>query len=188
MELAIAFATAGLVLASPALAAQVIPVGHFDAIDASDGASVVIRHGDAEQVTMIEGSTQYSRFEVKDGVLHLVTCEGWTCPRNYSFKVEVVMPNVRSIEASDGASIEAQGNFPAQGDLHVKATDGGDVDARAIAAAYVEATASDGGNMRIAPRKTMKARAEDGGNIRYWGNPTVTSLVAEDGGNVSGEN
>lgn len=186
MKLAIALASAGLLLASPALADQVISVDHFSKVEASDGAHVIIRHG-AQQVNMVEGSTEFSRFEVRDGTLHLITCEGWHCPHHYKFKVEVTMPAVNALEASDGAYIETQGNFPAQGDLSVHATDGGDIDVRAIAAANVDAYASDGGNLKIHPRKSMQARAKDGGNIDYWGNPTVTRLVAEDGGNVHGE-
>jgi Putative auto-transporter adhesin, head GIN domain len=187
MKRAIALAAASIALASPALAAQTIAVGPFHAVEASDGAHVVIRHG-AQQVTMVEGSTEFSRFEVRDGVLHLVTCEGWHCPRHYEFRVEIAMPDIDAIEASDGAYIETQGSFPAQANVSVKATDGGNIDARAIAAENVNARASDGGNLKIHPLKSMQAQADDGGNIRYWGNPTVTRLVAEDGGNVSGEN
>jgi hypothetical protein len=186
MKFAIALAATGLLFASPALAGQVISVGAFSAVEVSDGAHVIIRHG-AQRVTMVKGSTEFSRFEVRDGVLHLITCEGWHCPRHYSFEVEVVMPDINAIEASDGAAIETQGDFPAQASINIKATDGGDIDARTLAAANVNAKASDGGNLKIHPRKSMQAHAEDGGNIDYWGNPTVTRLVAEDGGNVHGE-
>lgn len=186
MKFAIALA-ASVAFAAPAFAAQTISVGPFSAVEASDGAHVIIRHGNAQQVTMIDGSLEFSRFEVRDGTLHLVTCEGWHCPHHYKFKVEVVMPQVNAIDASDGAYIETQGSFPGQRDLAVKATDGGNIDARAIAAANVTAKASDGGNLRIQPRQTLRAHAEDGGNIEYWGHPTIQALVAEDGGNVSGE-
>lgn len=186
MKLAIALA-ATIAFAAPAFAGQVIPVGQFNAVQATDGAHVIIRHGSVQQVTMVKGSTQYSRFEVRDGVLHLVTCEGWHCPRHYEFKVDITMPDIKAIDASDGAYIETQGSFPAQGELAIKATDGGNIDARALAAANVNARASDGGNMKIRPLRAMKAHADDGGNIEYWGHPTVTSLVAEDGGNVSQE-
>ncbi|HEY2034782.1 MAG TPA: DUF2807 domain-containing protein [Rhizomicrobium sp.] len=182
-----AIALAAIVLATPAVAGQVIPVGPFHAVEASDGAHVIVRHGDRQQVTMIEGSTEYSRFEVREGVLHLVTCQGWHCPHYYKFKVEVVMPAINAIEASDGAYIETQGSFPGQRDLAVKATDGGNIDARGLAAANISAKASDGGNLKIHPLKSMQARADDGGNIDYWGNPTISSLVAEDGGNVHSE-
>ena len=185
MKLAIALAAAGIALAAPAFAAQTISVGPFSAVEASDGAHVIIRHGDRQQVTMIDGSLEFSRFEVRDGTLHLVTCQGWRCPHHYKFKVEVMMPQVDAIDASDGAYIETEGSFPGQRDLAVKATDGGNIDARAIAAANVNAHASDGGNLRRRPRETLKAHADDGGNIEYWGHPTITSLVAEDGGNVS---
>ena len=189
MKLAIALTSAGLIVAaSSAIAGQVISVDPFTAVEASDGAHVIIRHGNHQEVNMIEGSTEYSRFEVRDGTLHLITCQGWHCPWHYKFKVEVVMPQIDAINASDGAYIEAQGSFPSQRDLAVKATDGGNVDARAIAAANVNARASDGGNLRIKPRHSMQAHADDGGNIEYWGNPTVTRLVAEDGGNVSQQN
>ena len=187
MKLVIAVAAAGIALASPAFAGQVISVGSFSAVEASDGAHVIIRHGDRQQVNMIEGSLEFSRFEVRDDTLHLVTCQGWHCPHHYKFKVEVVMPRVNAIEASDGAYIETEGSFPGQRDLAVKASDGGNIDARAIVAANVNAKASDGGNLRIQPRQTLRAHADDGGNIEYWGHPTITSLVAEDGGNVSGE-
>ena len=186
MKFAIALASASLLLAAPAFAGQTINVGPFSGVEASDGAHVIIRHG-AQQVTMVKGSLEFSRFEVRDGVLHIVTCEGWHCPRHYEFEVDVTMPSINAVEASDGAAIETEGEFPAQGNLNVKATDGGNIDARAIAAANVNASASDGGNLQIRPRRSMKARAEDGGNIRYWGNPTVTSLVTQDGGNVSSE-
>ncbi|MBS0272994.1 MAG: hypothetical protein JSR55_01050, partial [Proteobacteria bacterium] len=44
MKFAIALA-AGLLLASPALAGQVISVDRFSSVEASDGAHVIIRHG-----------------------------------------------------------------------------------------------------------------------------------------------
>jgi len=187
MKFAIALAAVSLALTSPAFAAQTISVGPFSAVEASDGAHVIIRHGNVQQVTMIDGSLEFSRFDVRDGTLHLVTCQGWHCPRHYKFKVEVVMPQVNAIEATDGAYIETEGSFPGQRDLAVKASDGGNIDVRAIMAANVTAHASDGGNIRIAPRQTLKAKAEDGGNIEYWGHPTITSLVSQDGGNVSGQ-
>ncbi|MGN6149380.1 MAG: GIN domain-containing protein [Rhizomicrobium sp.] len=187
MKLAIAVAAAGVALASPAFAGQTIQVGSFNAVEASDGAGVIVRHGDRQQVTMVEGSLDVSNFEVRDGALHIITCRSWHCPNHYRLRVEVVMPQVSAIEATDGADIDVEGPFPPQRELAVKASDGGNIDARAIAAANVNARASDGGNLRIQPRKTMQAHAVDGGNIRYWGNPSVTSLVASDGGNVSSE-
>src|SRR6185312_14182739 len=114
MKFAIAWAAASVALASPALAGQTISVDRFSSVEASDGAHVIIRHG-AQQVNMVEGSTEFSRFEVRDGTLHIITCEGWHCPHHYKFKVEVTMPAIDALEASDGAAIEAQGSFPTQG-------------------------------------------------------------------------
>ena len=94
------------------------------------------------------------------------------------------MPSVTALHAEDGARIAAEGSFPAQPHFTGKANDGGVVDARAIAAADVDANASDGGVLSVQPRRTMNARAEDGGIVRYWGNPQIKNLIAEDGGAV----
>lgn len=187
MRHAIFLAAATVLLASPAWANETLNLAAFTRVTAADGAEVVIRHGATQSVTLTKGSTQYSRLDVRDGTLHIETCSGWHCPWHYGLRVEITMPNIAGLEASDGASLEAQGPFPAQAHLAAKATDGGRVDARAIAAADVDATASDGGELSVQPRRSMNARAEDGGVVRYWGSPTVKNLIANDGGAVRQE-
>ncbi|HEY5337155.1 MAG TPA: DUF2807 domain-containing protein [Rhizomicrobium sp.] len=186
MKLATLAATASLLLASSAFAGTVVPLDHFTGVSASDGARVTIRYGAVQQVTVIKGDPQISRIEVQNGKLVVETCIH-DCPRHYSLEVDVVMPNLETVHANDGGSIETQGSFPAQQQIEASANDGGRVDARAIAAAHVDATATDGGDLLIQPRQSMNARAEDGGAVRYWGNPTVTSLKVEDGGTVHQE-
>jgi len=183
--LAVAALLAGL--PAPVLAGQSLNLPVFTSVKASDGAKVVIRHGEHQQVILAAGSTEHSRIEVRDGVLVIETCKDWFCPRQDRLEIDVTTPGLSGLEAEDGARIEAQGDFPAQAHLAARATDGGNVDARAIAAADVNAVATDGGEVEIEPRGSMKARAEDGGLVRYWGHPSVTGLVAEDGGAVRPE-
>jgi len=187
MKHAILLASAALLLATPALADETVNLPGFTGVKASDGADVVIHHGARQSVVLTKGSTQYSRLEVRDGTLHIETCKGWHCPWHYSLHVEITMPDVAALYATDGARVSAEGAFPAQPHLSAKATDGGRVEARAIAAADVDASASDGGALSVQPRRTMNARAVDGGVVRYWGTPTVKNLVANDGGAVHQE-
>lgn len=175
-----------LLLCSPACAGQTVAVGPFTAVSGTDGARIMIRHGAPQHVELVKGSTQFTRVEVKDGTLHVDTCgnASWSCPHHYELEVDIVMPDLRSVEASDGSSVEAAGNFPAQGGLNVHATDGGSTDTRAIAAQHVNAKADDGGNARVRAVQSLDAKADDGGNIEYWDRPRV-NISATDGGNVS---
>ncbi|MBS0279249.1 MAG: DUF2807 domain-containing protein [Proteobacteria bacterium] len=184
MNRAILLASAALLLATPALAAETVNLPGFSRVTATDGADVIIHSGGRQSVVITRGSTQYSRLEVRDGTLHIETCKGWQCPWHYGLRVEITMPNVMALHAEDGARIAAEGAFPAQPHFTGKANDGGVVDARAIAAADVDANASDGGVLSVQPRRTMNARAEDGGVVRYWGNPQIKNLIADDGGMV----
>jgi len=179
-------ASAFCLAATAAFAGQVIPTGPFTGVSGTDGAHIVIRHGAALHVELVKGSTQYTRIEVKDGTLHVDTCanDSWHCPHHYELEVAVVMPDLRDVSATDGASVEAAGEFPAQDALHAHATDGGSTDTRAIAAQHVSAKADDGGNIRVRAVQSLDAKVDDGGNIEYWGSPHV-NIAATDGGSVS---
>jgi hypothetical protein len=183
MKFAVLLSVAFL-MAAPAFGATVIPLAHFSSIHAVDGADVVVRYGATQQVVLVKGDPHISRVEVRDGKLELATCLHWNCPRHYEFKVEVTTPDLAAVSAADGATIEASGPFPAQRRLSVRASDGGNIDLRAIAAASVNAKADDGGNVRVRASGNLSASAEDGGNIEYWGSPVV-NLHTSDGGNVS---
>ena len=161
-----------------------IPVAHFSGIHATDGAMVRVRYGAMQQVVLVKGDPHISRIEVRDGSLELATCVLPQCPRHYEFEVEVTTPNINAIAAEDGATIAAEGNFPAQGALSVAANDGGNIDLRELPVANVNAKAEDGGNIRLRASGTLNASADDGGNIEYWGHPSVNSRT-NDGGNVS---
>jgi hypothetical protein len=182
MKFAILLASASILFVCPALAGTVIPLDHFSSVKASDGGHVIIRHGAVQQVTLVKGSTEFTRFNVRDGKLDIVTCDH-NCPHNYSLEVEIVAPEIIAIAAEDGGSIEMQGAFPAQEKLSAWANDGGRVDARAITASQADAKAEDGGEVLVHAASILNAAADDGGNVQYWGNPIVNRTVS-DGGNV----
>lgn len=185
MKSAILVSAAAILLAAPAaMAAMTIPVEHFSGIHATDGAMVTVRYGATQQVVLVKGDPHISRIGVRNGTLELATCVLPQCPRHYEFEVEVTTPNISAIAAEDGATIMAEGSFPAQGALSVAANDGGNIDLRALPAANVNAKAEDGGNIRLRASGTLNASADDGGNILYWGNPALNRRV-DDGGNVS---
>lgn len=172
-----------LLCASPALAAETLSLAPFSGISAEDGARVIVRYGASQQVTITEGSTQYSRVEVRGNGLQIEGCSRW-CPHDYRLTVEIVTPQMSAVKAEDGASITFKDGFPAQGELSVSAEDGGDIDARALHAQSANAKADDGGNIQLTADNSLNAEAEDGGNITYWGHPTVR-LHMDDGGSVN---
>jgi hypothetical protein len=184
MKIAMMLASAGALLVTAAYA-QTIPLGPFDGVSATDGADVSIRHGAVQQVTLLRGNTQISRVDVHDGKLTISTCR-YVCPPNYQLKVAITMPQLKSVAADDGATIRAEGDFPAQATLAADASDGGDLDLRAIPAAHADAKADDGGNIHIRATASLNASADDGGNIIYSGSPAI-NMRADDGGNVDHE-
>ncbi len=184
MKAALPLFAAAVVISTAALAATTVPVGHFDGIHATDGASVTIRHGATQQVTIVKGDPQISVVEVRGNALEISTCRH-TCPREYGLEVVVTTPNLDAISVEDGAVIDAQGNFPAQDRLAVKADDGGRADTRAIPVAHLEADATDGGEVDVRATAAIIAKADEGGAVRYWGKPASNVSRASDGGSVS---
>ena len=69
-------AVAVIAFASPAFAVEVVPVPQFRSVELRGGGVVTVVPGPAERVTIIEGSSQYTRMRVeRDGSppLELVT-------------------------------------------------------------------------------------------------------------------
>lgn len=182
IKLAALLASSGVLFAFPAVAGTVIPLDQFSSVKVSDGGHVIVRHGTMQQVMLIKGSTEFTGFHVHDGKLDIVTCKQ-RCPHNYSLEVEIALPEIAAVAAEDGASIETQGEFPAQAKLAAWANDGGRVDVRAIPASNADAKAEDGGDVLIRAGSVLNASADDGGAVQYWGNPVVNRVVS-DGGSV----
>src|SRR6185312_6792527 len=53
--------------AVPAFATENISVGHFSQVQLRGGGHVVIKHGASQSVTLLKGSTKYTRFHIRDG-------------------------------------------------------------------------------------------------------------------------
>ncbi|MGA9797298.1 MAG: DUF2807 domain-containing protein [Rhizomicrobium sp.] len=181
MKFAMLLVSAGALLATPAFA-QPLSLAHFDSVSATDGADVAIRHGAVQQVVILKGDALTSKVEVENGTLVVETCRH-ICPWHYNLKIEVTLPYLKSVSADDGGDIRAEGDFPAQPTLAVHADDGGDVDMRAIPAARADASADDGGEIRVRATANLNATAKDGGEVRYSGRPTL-NMRTDDGGEI----
>ena len=181
MSLSIAAAVAGVVFAiAPAFAATIVPVAHFQSIELEGGGHITVRHGDVQQLRLLEGSTAFTRFFVEEaGKLRVETCKN-DCPNHYDLEVEIVTPRIRALAISGGGATETAGEFPRREDLTVAIDGGGTIDARAIDAVMATTAINGGGIIKIKAEGNLTAAIDGGGEIRYWGDPHVTSAI--DGG------
>ncbi|HET8749945.1 MAG TPA: DUF2807 domain-containing protein [Sphingomicrobium sp.] len=167
----------------PALAGEAVPIPHFDSVELRGGGSVTVVPGPVQRVTLIEGSSQFTRFHVeRGGQLKIDTCNG-RCPEHYRMRVEIQSPQAPDLAVSGGGAIAAQGGFAPQRRLAVAVDGGGKIDARSVEAASVTAAVNGGGQLLVHPRSNLSAAVSGGGSIRYWGNPQVTTAI-NGGGSV----
>ncbi len=180
---------AATLLATSARAAQTIPVPPFRAISLHAGGDAILRHGDTQRVTLIEGDPKIAQIAVdKDGTLDLSPCKlTFGCPWHNKFKVEIVTPAIAAVSVHSGGELAAKGTFPHQPTLSVSVHSGGDADLRAIPADDVHASVHSGGDVMVRAEKTLEASAHSGGSIEYWGHPAVISQVHSGGSVESGE-
>jgi len=164
----------------------VVPVGHFDSVGLSGGGHIVLRYGASERVTLLKGSTQYTRFRVKDGhSLEIDACNA-DCPMHYDLEIEIVMPRVTAVAISGGGHIESAPGFPTQGMITAAVEGGGNIDIRAIDATNATAAVDGGGHIRLHTDKHLTAAVNGGGSIGYWGAAEVSSAI-NGGGSVRRE-
>jgi hypothetical protein len=141
---------------------------------------VIVRHGNARQLTLLKGSTRYTAVTIADGDrLVIDRCRG-KCPKGYELEVEIITPELADI-AHDGGLIESRGSFPRQEELEIAVRDGGIIDLRSMTADLVKATVQQGGRILTTARRTLAATVAHGGAITYWGDPRVTSSVEHGG-------
>jgi hypothetical protein len=169
-----------VLLFAPALGQTVVPVPQFNSVELEGGGHVTIRYGDAQQVRLIQGSTEFSRIRVEDGgKLRIEACNR-DCPHHYDLEVEITTPRIDALAIDGGGAIDSEGGFPAPHRLDVAIEGGGKIDARAMDAERVTAAVDGGGVIRVRAEQELTAAINGGGNIRYWGNPRVTQAI--DGG------
>ena len=175
---------ATLVIAAPALAAEVVPVPQFRSVELRGGGAVTVAPGPVERVTIVEGSSRITRLHVDaDGKLRIDTCVD-QCPPSYRLRIAIQSPGVPDLAISGGGIIVAEGGFRPQPRLAAAVNGGGHIDARAVEAGKVSAAINGGGELLVRPRDSLAAAVNGGGHVRYWGNPRVTSAV-HGGGAVS---
>jgi hypothetical protein len=173
-----------LAVSAPVLATEVVPVTGFRAVQLVGGGIVTVVPGPAQRVTILEGSSQFTRMRVeRDGRLRIVTCND-QCPHTYRLRVEIQSPRVPDLAISGGGLINAIGGFRPQSQVSVAINGGGKIDARAIEATSVSAAVNGGGEILVRPRSVLSAAVNGGGHVRYWGSPAV-SMTVHGGGAVS---
>jgi hypothetical protein len=166
-----------LVAAVPAVAAETVPVFAFKTVQLRGGGTLVIRPGPAQRVTIVNGSTQFTRVRIDDrGQLKIDACND-RCPRHYNLRIEVVSPRAPDAAISGGGAISFAPGFGSQGQLSVAVSGGGSIDARAIRAANVNAAVNGGGRVLTGHSSHLSAAVNGGGEVRYAGSPHVSSAV-----------
>jgi hypothetical protein len=163
--------------AAPALAAEPVPVPPFRAIELHGGGIVNIVPAAVQRVTLVEGSSQFTRIRVDaEGKLVIDACNE-RCPRDYHLRVQIESPHVVGLGVDGGGLMTAAAGFGPQNELGVAVNGGGKIDARSIDAAHVGAAVNGGGVVLVRARSALGASVHGGGDVVYWGNPTVATSI-----------
>jgi len=164
-------------VAVPALASESIPVPTFREVQIRGGGMVDIVPGPMQRVTLVEGSTQFTRFHVdSNGQLKIDTCAD-RCPQIYRMRVEVQSPSVPDVAVNGGGIITVGRGFSPQRHLEAAISGGGKIDTSDVDAATVGAAINGGGDILIRARDALSAAVNGGGLIRFRGHPQVSSAV-----------
>jgi hypothetical protein len=172
-----------LAASTPAFASEVVALPHFASVELRGGGSVTVVPGSAERVTIVEGSSRFTRLTVRGDQLKIDTC-GADCPRNYRLRIEIQSPRVPDLAVNGGGTIRVGSGFAGQRELNAAANGGGVIDARAVYAAEVAAAVNGGGELLVRAGSTLSGAVSGGGVVRYWGKPQVTTAI-QGGGAVS---
>jgi hypothetical protein len=179
----LAAGVAALLVPACTFAAEVVPLGHFDSVGLEGGGHVTVKYGPQQRVTLLKGSTQYTRLRVENGhSLNIEACNE-RCPHQYDLEVEIVTPDLDGAAISGGGDIVASGTFPKVESFSAAVNGGGDIDARAVSAKTVHAAVSGGGGIHVTATAMLNAAVSGGGEIVYGGNPQVNEAV-NGGGSV----
>lgn len=163
--------------AVPALAAETVPVQPFRSIELRGGGDVVVRHGPAQMVTILSGSSQFTRFHVtRYGQLRIDACNE-RCPQHYDLRIEIVSPDAPDLAIQGGGAIAVAPGFAPQRQLAAAIDGGGRIDARSIAASSFDAAINGGGKIFAGRSSVLSAAVNGGGEIRYSGDPQVSTAI-----------
>jgi hypothetical protein len=170
-----------LAVSAPAVAMELVPVSPFRSVELRGGGDVVVVPGPVQRVTIVDGSSRFTRFRVeRDGQLKIDACNA-RCPQLYHLRIEIQSPRVPDLAILGGGAIAVEGGFRPQSELSVAINGGGKIDGRAVDASAVSAAVNGGGQISVHPRVTLSAAVHGGGAIHYSGTPQVTTAIAGGG-------
>ena len=164
-------------LSGAAQAAETVSVPPFRSVELRGGGHLTLRAGPDQRVNLLNGSTRFTRFHVRDGDKLVIDACDSDCPRPYNLEIEIVTPQIHGVALSGGGEIVAERGFAPQHELGVAIEGGGEIDVRAIPVSSAAAAVDGGGDIRLRAERALQAAVNGGGNISYWGNPSVTSAV-----------
>ncbi len=169
--------------ATPGHAQQIIPAAPFHSVELRGGGDITIVPGPVQRVTLLNGSTQFTRFHMRrGGQLQIDACNA-RCPRQYNLRIQIESPHLPDVAVEAGGTIIAGRGFAPQQNIAAAVSAGGTIDLRAITADDVSAAVNAGGDIYVRPRLTLNAAVNAGGDVHYSGNPQV-SMAVSNGGNV----
>jgi hypothetical protein len=164
----------------PAIGSEIVPVPYFDAVGLRGGGTVSIVPGPVQRVTIIEGSSRFTRIYVEHrNSLRIDACNR-DCPQHYRLRIEVQSPRVPTLALDGGGAINVAGGFGPERELVAAVNGGGSIDTRAVNAGAVTAAVNGGGDLLVRASSRLTGAVRGGGAIRYWGDPQVTTAI--DGG------
>jgi hypothetical protein len=173
-----------LAVSAPALAyAQPVAVAPFKAVQLRGGGDVSIVPGPVQRVTILNGSTQFTRFHTEHGDQLVIDACNAQCPHNYNLRIQIESPRVPTVAVQAGGTIVVRPGFAPQRDIVAAVSAGGTIDLRALAADRATAAVHAGGDIYVRPRASLTAAVNSGGDIHYSGHPAVTMAV-QGGGDV----
>jgi hypothetical protein len=169
---------------APAPAAETVRVPAFRSIQLRGGGNLVVRPGPVQRVTILSGSSAFTRVRVeRDGQLRIDACNA-RCPQFYRLTIEIESPSLPDVAVAGGGRIAAGPGFHPQRQLSAAVLGGGEIDTRALEARDASAAVQGGGTILVRAAASLNAAVNGGGSVRYWGNPSVTSAIAG-GGHVA---
>lgn len=170
-----------LAASAPAFAVEPVAVPAFRAIQLHGGGIVTITPAPVQRVTLLEGSTQFTRIQVdREGKLKIDACNE-RCPHNYNLRIQIETPSIMGLGVDGGGQMTTASGFAPQKEIGVAVNGGGKIDARSIDAAAVGAAVNGGGQVLVRSNGTLGAAVRGGGEILYWGNPNVATSIAGGG-------
>ncbi|HEX5734124.1 MAG TPA: DUF2807 domain-containing protein [Blastocatellia bacterium] len=175
-----------LAVSAPVAAQTEVPVAPFRSVELSGGAVAILRYGPTQRVTLLRGSTDYSRFTIADGGRLVIDKCKSRCPPGYDLEIEIITADINVILATDGGTIQSRGSFPRQAEIGVAIRDGGTIDIRSMALDKVTASVEEGGRIFTMPQSALSASIVNGGEITYWGDARVESSVRQGGVVIKG--